>query len=535
MGSVILNHLPSNQVDRPYTMVGGALNADSAYSRTTQPGSSAQSTPSAVDAHARSRSSSVISTPTSTAPPTTGSGSGSARLPASASDLPAYIHAQTPSTSSRTPVDTPAHRPPPPSMTSHAHYGLPPDHPSQSNPHSSTTRGHHGHAASSDALTSASQPLSHPSPDSPRLRPTLRSMQSLGGSEATSPSRIRVRVRSLSHIQSLASEEFLHQSHRSHLSSHGSHPRQFEISSMPVTDIIEMVAGLLTKITTTNDMHHEHVHRHIPPPDGTSHLSPQATSVLAFHGKNVPSITILSYLTRIHKYCPTTYEVFLSLLVYFDRMTELVNRRQRGHDHPQQEQQHYEHTPEHLSRTASVDSFGAPAHHHSDDPSIVTPPSSTRMTGHDPNPDSTISPALHPQSEDDSLSHFFVVDSFNIHRLVIAGVTCASKFFSDVFYTNSRYAKVGGLPLVELNHLELQFLMLNDFRLAIPVEELESYGTMLVEFYAREIIAQQQAHHQPSVPRPINSRSDSASEAMYMRSRDKRRDQDNVGQTPTPP
>lgn len=41
-----------------------------------------------------------------------------------------------------------------------------------------------------------------------------------------------------------------------------------------------------------------------------------------------------------------------------------------------------------------------------------------------------------------NLSHFFVVDSFNIHRLVIAGVTCASKFFSDVFYTNSRYAKV---------------------------------------------------------------------------------------------
>jgi len=91
------------------------------------------------------------------------------------------------------------------------------------------------------------------------------------------------------------------------------------------------------------------------------------------------------------------------------------------------------------------------------------------------------------------LSHFFVVDSFNIHRLVIAGVTCASKFFSDVFYTNSRYAKVGGLPLPELNHLELQFLLLNDFRLSVPVEELEAYGTMLVEFYAREVIAQRDA------------------------------------------
>jgi len=127
------------------------------------------------------------------------------------------------------------------------------------------------------------------------------------------------------------------------------------------------------------------------------------------------------------------------------------------------------------------------------------------------------------------LSHFFVVDSFNIHRLVIAGVTCASKFFSDVFYTNSRYAKVchfssffnppllqlselcgglsferillirrkkvGGLPLAELNHLELQFLLLNDFRLSVPVEELEAYGTMLVEFYAREVIAQRDHGH----------------------------------------
>lgn len=60
--------------------------------------------------------------------------------------------------------------------------------------------------------------------------------------------------------------------------------------------------------------------------------------------------------------------------------------------------------------------------------------------------------------------------------------------------------KVGGLPLVELNHLELQFLLLNDFRLAVPLEEMEAYGTMLVEFYAREVAEQhekeQSAKHQ---------------------------------------
>lgn len=50
--------------------------------------------------------------------------------------------------------------------------------------------------------------------------------------------------------------------------------------------------------------------------------------------------------------------------------------------------------------------------------------------------------------------------------------------------------QVGGLPLVELNHLELQFLLLNDFRLAVPLEEMEAYGTMLVEFYAREVAEQ---------------------------------------------
>lgn len=43
---------------------------------------------------------------------------------------------------------------------------------------------------------------------------------------------------------------------------------------------------------------------------------------------------------------------------------------------------------------------------------------------------------------------------------------------------------------MELNHLELQFLLLNDFRLAVPLEEMEAYGTMLVEFYAREVLEQ---------------------------------------------
>ncbi|KAG6824247.1 hypothetical protein H0H87_012202 [Tephrocybe sp. NHM501043] len=79
----------------------------------------------------------------------------------------------------------------------------------------------------------------------------------------------------------------------------------------------------------------------------------------------------------------------------------------------------------------------------------------------------------------DAVGRSFVIESFNIHRLVIAGVTLASKFFSVVFYANSRYAKVGGLPLTELNQLELQFLLLNDFRLVISSAEMQRYAEQL--------------------------------------------------------
>lgn len=54
---------------------------------------------------------------------------------------------------------------------------------------------------------------------------------------------------------------------------------------------------------------------------------------------------------------------------------------------------------------------------------------------------------------------------------------------TDVFYTNSRYAKVGGLPPHELNQLELQFLLLNNFTLMIPPEEMQRYGDRLLAYW----------------------------------------------------
>lgn len=303
-------------------------------------------------------------------------------------------------------------------------------------------------------------------------------------------------VRDLAHIQSLA---------RADLMNGGNGPgilndpplqaMKYEISGMPIGDIIEMVAALLTKITSTNDLQHDALHRNAAHQqtaanhnnDGAS-MSPLSSSVLAFHGKNVPAITILSYLSRIHKYCPTTYEVFLSLLVYFDRMTERVNnlvmqaeeaRRQAQTERSQSSQSTT--ADDRLSRSADTEMRDGTVGENDETNSDLA--DDDEEPEKDSDKEVTASAAPAPAT-------YFVVDSFNIHRLIIAGVTCASKFFSDVFYTNSRYAKVGGLPLAELNHLELQFLLLNDFRLSVPVEDLEAYATMLVEFYAREVVAQ---------------------------------------------
>ncbi|CAG9973982.1 unnamed protein product [Clonostachys byssicola] len=355
----------------------------------------------------------------------------------------------------------------------------------------------HGHPSSTSAPREPpSSQQQQPSPASddflianPAVTPAL-----------AAPSRQTViHVRDIAHIKSLAQSNMLGNTGSGLLDDPPLQQMKYDISGMPIADVIEMVAALLTKITSTNDLQHDAMQRNVShqqqanlPNEGGSgsHIGSMNHSVLAFHGKNVPAITILSYLARIHKYCPTTFEVFLSLLVYFDRMTERVNflvshgdegnpMRSRGQSRATSTSRTDVSMRENPEPDAADETDSDLADDEDEDDEMEgSAAGSNRPDNGRPLPEEL--PNAHGPST------YFVVDSFNIHRLIIAGVTCSSKFFSDVFYTNSRYAKVGGLPLPELNHLELQFLVLNDFRLAVPVEDLEAYATMLVEFYARE-------------------------------------------------
>nr|CAG8597086.1 15306_t:CDS:2 [Entrophospora candida] len=160
-----------------------------------------------------------------------------------------------------------------------------------------------------------------------------------------------------------------------------------DLANFPVTDTLKMLASLLEKITNANDQLKTHNNSNSNN-ETISNQQQAVTPFTRFHARSVPSIDIHSYLSRILKYCPTSNECFLSLLVYFDRMSK-----------------------------NAMKTTGKP----------------------------------------------FSIDSFNIHRLIIAG-----------------------LPVSELNHLELEFLVLNDFRLAITVEELQRYGDQLLKHWVME-------------------------------------------------
>ncbi|CAO3599050.1 unnamed protein product [Absidia cylindrospora] len=219
----------------------------------------------------------------------------------------------------------------------------------------------------------------------------------------------------------------------------------FDLAQHPTGDTIRLLASLLERMTTANDQLNKSaltrkgandMHRSssasplgsYPPPPSSPIPTQSKTTTLAtitnssssnskndngsnstytlFHARSIPFIDIYSYLSRILKYCPCANECFLSLLVYFDRMSK----------------------------------------------------NALAITGQP-----------------------FTIDSFNIHRLIISGVMVSSKFFSDIFYTNTRYAKVGGLPVSELNRLELEFLQLNGYNVLVSISELQRYGDQLLK------------------------------------------------------
>lgn len=69
----------------------------------------------------------------------------------------------------------------------------------------------------------------------------------------------------------------------------------------------------------------------------------------------------------------------------------------------------------------------------------------------------------------------FLLTSLNVHRLLLTAVMTAVKYHDDCSYNNAYYAKVGGIPLGELNALEIELLFLLGFDLHVPAEVFDRY------------------------------------------------------------
>lgn len=57
----------------------------------------------------------------------------------------------------------------------------------------------------------------------------------------------------------------------------------------------------------------------------------------------------------------------------------------------------------------------------------------------------------------------FILNSKNVHRLLLTANVISAKYQDDFFYKNSYYANVGGVNVTLLNSLELEFLAMIDF------------------------------------------------------------------------
>lgn len=204
------------------------------------------------------------------------------------------------------------------------------------------------------------------------------------------------------------------------------------IAEFPTKDLLKMLTSLLEKIVNSNDEINATTLSH-PTFMENDEIEDIRFSVSGFYGKHIPQISIERYLSRIQKHCSATNDIYLSLLVYFDRISKKCNN----------------------------------------------------------NPNN-------PHTTTDNDRQHFVMDSFNIHRLLISAVAVSTKFFSDYFYSNARYARVGGIPLQEMNKLEIQFMVLCDFKLLIPVEELQRYADLLYTFWITHNEEQDPISNSPS-------------------------------------
>ncbi|KAG0264718.1 hypothetical protein DFQ27_001059 [Actinomortierella ambigua] len=304
-------------------------------------------------------------------------------------------------------------------------------------------------------------------------------------------------------------------------------PPVYDIVNCSTSQTLLLVSSLINTILTVNDRL-------------------QCPKITLFHSRAIPNISIEAYLTRILQYAPFQNEVLLIILLYFDRIgggckpTQVLTNnipkplllKAFGTDqNPFATQNHSSYdttlmtssvpslipekapvatTPKLIPKGdarlmdelmkdggAETDKESAKAavlrqakeleakHQYYRRAKPLMPGSKPGMDSEMPEEEEPIEDEIYTSSAESPIGSKLIINSFNIHRLLITSILVASKFSSDVFYPNVRYSRVGGLPLSELNQLELEFLFLSQFELNANEAELQAYGNKLLMYQQR--------------------------------------------------
>jgi len=91
----------------------------------------------------------------------------------------------------------------------------------------------------------------------------------------------------------------------------------------------------------------------------------------------------------------------------------------------------------------------------------------------------------------------FLVNSLNVHRLMITSIMLAAKFFDDQYFNNAYFGKVGGVSCKEINLLEIEFVFMINFNLYVETEMFETYNKRLMCHAqpSKNDVPQQESHN----------------------------------------
>eukprot|EP01062_Namystynia_karyoxenos_P049685 TRINITY_DN3813_c0_g5_i1.p1 TRINITY_DN3813_c0_g5~~TRINITY_DN3813_c0_g5_i1.p1 ORF type:complete len:214 (+),score=35.47 TRINITY_DN3813_c0_g5_i1:123-764(+) len=74
--------------------------------------------------------------------------------------------------------------------------------------------------------------------------------------------------------------------------------------------------------------------------------------------------------------------------------------------------------------------------------------------------------------------------SRNVHRVLLAAFVVAAKLRDDLFYSNTYYARIGGVPVPELLRLELGMLHGVGWNLHVTAGDFATFRSSLLNWYA---------------------------------------------------